>query len=421
MYKAKEWLLLGLIFSGALIGYMDRAVFGVLAPMIQQDLDLDPAELGLALSSFSIGYTLFTVVGGWLADRFGPRRVLGAAMLIWSVFCALTGAVNSLLALLGVRFVFGVGEAPFTPATSKMTYSWFGSKRYAGAYGLASAGQPLGGAVAGPIVGVIAVAAGWRAAFVAVGAIGLVWLVAWMLLARDRPQEPEPELDADAPPALSTINPDQTLWGSIAHPAVVASAAGFFAYGYLLYFFLSWFPSYLSKSLHMDLAHMSLATAAPWGAGALGLVAGGYLSDMLSRLLKNEVLARKLMIVGGLAVAAVCVALAPQFRTPFSALTLMGAAIFFMYLTAASYTALAVATTPGRHIGSVAGYLVFVANVAGISAPIITGMIIKSTGDFNAAFLLAGAIVVSGAVAVALLASFPGRRRAVAAVPPTGV
>ncbi|MGE3867334.1 MAG: MFS transporter [Hyphomonadaceae bacterium] len=403
MYTRREWTLLALIFSGGAISYMDRAAFGVLAPLLQEDLALDPAQMGLALSCFSLGYTLFTFIGGYLTDRIGAKRVLAAAMTVWSAFCALTGAVGGFATLLAVRFAFGAGEAPFTPATSKITHAWFPAKRFAGAVGLSNAGLPLGGALAGPLVGVLAASWGWRAAFVLIGAIGVTWLLAWLWLARERPGGGV--TPAAQGPAPAETEASASLLQAIAHRNVTAAAAGFFAYGYLLYFFLSWFPSYLAKNLGMDLKTMGLATAAPWAAGALGLIAGGFASDHLARRLNDEARARKLMIVWALAAAAVCVALAPQFRTPATALPLMAAAIFFMYVTGANYTPLAAASVPERHLGGVTGYLVFVANIAGIAAPFVTGLIVKATGDFTAAFLLAGAIVIAGAAAVALLSS----------------
>lgn len=413
MYKPREVLTLGLLFSGMAFSYMDRAIFGVLAPQIQADLGLNAAELGLALGFFSIGYTLLTFFGGLLADRFGPKVVLGAAMVVWSAFCAMTGLVGTLASLLIVRFAFGMAEAPAGPAIAKMVSAWFTPARYAGALGLVFAGASIGAAVAGPVAGILSGAFGWRLSFVVVGALGLAWLACWLFLARDTPPEAATDaLSRGAATGPSAVAGDASSRSSIAvwlrHPTVVAAAIGNFALGYILYFFISWFPSYLIKDLGMNLTSMSWAASLPWLIGGLGVVIGGYASDYLVQRFGNEVRARKAIIVGGLAMAGVCVALAPTFATPVSAVLLISGAKFFIFMTSPNYSALVRTTVPQHHFGGAVGFVTFTTNAAGIAAPIITGLIVQGTGSYSAAFLFAGAVVVSGALAVALLGNAQG-------------
>ena len=400
MYNARETTTLSLLFAAMAFSYMDRAAFGVLAPQLQADLQLDAAELGLVLGAFSVGYTLFTFFGGLLVDRFGAKLVLGCAMVVWSVFCAMTGLAQGFVALLAVRFCFGVAEAPAGPAVAKSVSSWFAPARYAGALGIAFAGASIGGAIAGPVAGLLAGSFGWRAAFVIIGSLGIVWLFCWIFLARDTPVESDARASR---PVASVVEKAEPLGPWLTHPAVLASATGNFALGYLLYFFISWFPSYLVHELSMDLATMSIAASLPWLVGAVGVVLGGYASDHLVRRLGNEVRARKIVIVVGLGLAGVCVALAPSFATPISALALISCAKFFIFVTSPNYSALVRAAVPPRRFGAAVGVITLSANLAGIVAPIVTGFLVQWTGHYTAAFLFTGAVVVCGALATAVV------------------
>jgi MFS family permease len=410
VYQPKQALILLLLMTGFSISYMDRALLGVLAPHVQRDLQLDPAELGLAMGCFSLGYTLFALVAGVLTDRFGPRRTISVSMFIWSLFCAVTGAVTNLWQLMGARVIFGAAEAPAGPAIAKMISREFPPHQYGGALGLTYSGPPLGAATAGPVAGILVILTGWRLTFLIVGMIGLIWLIAWQLLAKRALSAPTAQQHAPLPTTrheASVEFDETTLRQSLMNRTVLASAAGDFALGYLLYFFLSWFPSYLATDLAMEHGKMSVATIVPWVMGALGGVCGGYFADHLVVRLGNDALARKLVIAGGLLLAGGCVILAPQFANAHSALALMGGAVFFIFLTSPNYSALARTAVPERHFGSVVGFITFVTDVAGIVAPIVTGFMIQATGNFAAAFMLAGVIVVAGAAAVLLLGRKP--------------
>lgn len=403
----RRLIVAALIFAGGMVAYMDRAVFGVMAPMIQADLGLNSAQMGAAHSAFAVGYVAVAFFGGWLADKFGPKLVLSFAMLVWSGFCALTGAVGGFASLLGVRLAFGGAEAPWISCSNKVLYNWFSAAGYTSAFGLASAGQPMGGVIAGPIVGVLVVWLGWRGGFLAVGALGLVWLAAWLWLGRNGPETGSPltgastaaplEIPADSgpPPALAT---------TLLQPIIVANSLCMFGYGYLLTFFLSWFPSYLSQSRGLDLADMSLASAIPWAGGVAGLVTGGFFSQILVRRLGRPLLARKIIVGTGLAITALCLLLVTHFRTSEGAVACMAIAVFFIYFTGPNYWAISMAAAPPAHVGSVGGLMVGVAQLGSIVAPLVTGVTIQLTHGYGAAFMIAGGMGVAGALILAVFA-----------------
>jgi MFS transporter, ACS family, hexuronate transporter len=407
MFKRVRWFMVFLLFLAGMINYLDRAALSVAAPLLTKDLGLDPAELGIVFSSFFFGYAIFCFVGGWAADRFGPKRVFIVSMTVWSVFCGLTAAAYSIATLLIVRVIFGMGEGPFSSTINKMVSQWFPRREQASAVGLANAGTPLGGAIAGPIVGFIAVALGWRAAFIMIALVSLAWVVWWAIAGADRPDEhprvaaaERQEIAADQQSlASSTALP---LSHYLRRPAVLATAFAFFGYAYILYFFLSWFPSYLTTAQHLSVKDMGIVSAIPWLLGFAGLAGGGFVCDYVFRLTGNALFSRKLVLVTSLLIAAICVALAGIVSSVGAAVALMAISVFFMYLTGSTYWAIILDTVERTRIGGVSGFVHFIANCAGILAPMVTGFLVQWTGVFTSAFALAGAIAVLGAAGVAV-------------------
>ncbi|HUZ63826.1 MAG TPA: MFS transporter [Acetobacteraceae bacterium] len=423
MFSRVRWMIIWLLFLAGLINYMDRAALSVAAPLVAKDLRLDPAQLGLVFSVFFFGYALFCFVGGYFSDRVGPKRVFTVSMVAWSVFCGLTGAVFSFASLLVVRVLFGMGEGPLSSTMNKTVSQWFPRREQASAVGMANAGTPLGGALAGPVVGLIAIGFGWRISFVIIAIIGLAWTLAWALLATDRPaQHPwmraselaEIEADRGAPETAGQALP---LRDYLRRPAVLATAFAFFGYADLLYFFLAWFPSYLTMARHLSVKSMSLVTVIPWLLGFLGLALGGFLTDAVFRRTGRAVFARKLVLVGCLLLAAVCVALAGLATSVGSAVALMAASVFFLYLTGNTYWAIILDTVEGGKVGGVSGFVHLIANLAGIVSPAVTGLLVQWTGAFTSAFVLAGAMAVIGALAVAIWVRAPGQAAVIAQRP----
>lgn len=414
IFGTVRWAVVAMLFLGGMINYLDRSAIAIAAPFLTRQLSLTPSELGWVFSAFFFGYATFCFVGGYASDRIGGRNVFALASVVWSIFCALTAFVFSYASLLVVRTIFGMGEGPYGSATNKLVSNWFPRRQQASAVGWANAGTPLGGALAGPVVGFIALSFGWRASFIAIAVIGLVWAAAWMLLATERPDhsthlgaEERAAImsDQEAPPA----GPPVGLATLLIRPGVLATAFAFFGYAYILYFFLSWFPSYLTMQQHLSIKSMSFVTVIPWLLGFVGLAAGGMVSDAIYRLIGNAVLARKLVLVIGLLIAAICVALAGAATSVVMAVSLMTVSVFFMYLTGHTYFTLILDTIENRRVGGVSGFVHFIANLAGVVAPAATGYMVQASGTFTSAFALTGAIAVLGALAVAIFVRSPAR------------
>ena len=412
MFARLRWFIIALLFVGGAISYLDRAALSIAAPLIAKDMALDPAQLGIVFSSFFIGYALFCFVGGLASDRIGPKNVFTLAMTVWSVFCGLTAATVGLFSLLVVRVIFGMGEGPFSSTANKLVSNWFPRREQASAVGMANAGQPLGAALAGPVVGLLAVSVGWRLSFVAIAAIGIVWTIGWMWLATDRPQQHRWLAEADRvdlarADAAKPTGPSLPLGTYLRRPSILATAFAFFGYAYILYFFLSWFPSYLTMAHHLSIQKMGAVNAIPWLVGFIGLASGGFVCDAIFRRTGNALLSRKIVLVGSLIIAATSVAMAGLVDGVVPAVALMAVTVFFMYLTASTYWAIILDTVEEARVGGVSGFVHLIANLAGIVAPAVTGYLVQWTGSFTSAFVLTGGIAVAGALSVAFLVKEP--------------
>jgi ACS family hexuronate transporter-like MFS transporter len=409
--KPYRWTILAMLFVAMVINYVDRAALSIAMPFITQEYHLTPSEKGMIFSSFFFGYALFCFVGGYLADRFGPKRVLTWSMGFWSVLCGATALAFNFWSLLIVRALFGVGEGPVSTTANKAINSWFPVTERARAIGFAQAGGPLGGALAGPIVGFLALWLGWRVAFIVIAAFGLVWAVAWWRMATSTPLEhpkvSEEELAAinaerEAPVQAVGDAPRSLVFDVIRQRAVIVMGVSLFCYNYILYFFMTWFPSYLIDAKGIDLKSMSIVTALPWFVGTLGFIGGGLLIDWVFKRTGRRLFSRKVVLVTCLLIAALCVGFTGQLESVTGAVIVMTLAVGFLMLSAPAYWSMIQDTVPDHQVGTAGGFMHGLANLSGIVAPTATGLIIQSTGTYSSGFALAGVLGVIGALIVAL-------------------
>ncbi|GAB7532694.1 MFS transporter [Pseudomonas sp. 3A(2025)] len=412
MHKKKNyrWTILTMLFIAMVINYVDRAALSIAMPFITQEYHLTPSEKGMIFSSFFFGYALFCFVGGYLADRYGPKRVLTCAMSFWSVLCGTTALAFNFWSLLIVRALFGVGEGPVSTTANKAVNSWFPIKERARAIGINQAGGPLGGALAGPIVGFLAIWLGWRAAFVIIALVGVIWAICWYRMATSTPVEhpkvtPEElaEINFEREVPVTTVEnaPRTPVLEIILQRSVLVTGISLFCYNYILYFFMTWFPSYLIDAKGIDLKAMSIVTALPWLVGTVGFLAGGVLIDTIYKRTKKRLFSRKVVLVTCLLIAAFCIALTGQVESVTQCVLVMTVAVGFLMLTAPAYWSLIQDAVPDHQVGTAGGFMHGLANLSGIVAPTATGFIIQSSGTYSSGFALAGALGIVGALIVA--------------------
>jgi len=305
MPKAR-WTMIFLCCLANSINYIDRANLAVAAPSMQRDLGLDPAMMGLVLSGFFWTYSVMQMPFGWFADRVGPRISLALAVAWWSVFTALTAASRNVTTLMGCRLLLGVGEAGAYPSCTKVVANWFPRSERGLASSIFDSGSRIGSALSLPLVTWLIGAFSWQTSFVVTGALGIIWAVAWLLIYRDPERhgsvtaEQLRRLQAERGTATNqdavkipwiSLFRYRTIWGMM---------IGFFCLNFVIYFFITWFPSYLVQARGFSLAQLGTLGVLPALVAIPGGWLGGFVSDALYRRGWSLTAARKVCLVGGM-------------------------------------------------------------------------------------------------------------------------
>ncbi|MBD1550208.1 MFS transporter [Pseudomonas typographi] len=411
MFTQYRWRIAALLFGAGMLNYLDRAALSVVAPMVKAELHVDDLHMGFIFSSFFIGYCALCFIGGWAADRFGPRKVFGWAAGTWSIFCGLTATITGYGQLLVYRVVFGMGEGPMGTTTNKAITNWFPREEAGRAIGFTNCGQPLGAALASPVVGLVALHFGWRVSFVVIAVLGLAWLAAWLRWFRDQPAD-HPSVSAaerqlierSRAEAVTETGIETDDGKGLAHyifsAPVLAVALAFFCFNYVLYFFLTWLPSYLMDAQHLDVKSMSIVGTIPWLGAAVGFMGGGAVTDWLAKRLNNVIVARKIMLTLGLGVAALCVLWVNQVSSLEAAVACITVSSVFLFVTPQICWALIQDIVPKNRVGGTGGFVHLLANLAGIASPSLTGLLVQLGGGYASAFLTAASVAGAGMLVV---------------------
>lgn len=395
-----------LMMLAAAIGYSDRVNMSVAAISMQQHFAWSQTTKGGVMAAFFVGYLSFMLLGGWLASRFGGRRVLGFAVLWWSVWTLLTplAAQTSLSVLVGARIAIGAGEALLFPAIYELSSRWAPRSEYTRLTAMTGSGIPLG-TVAGLLgTGWLLTIYEWPAAFYSFGVIGLVWCAVWFAFAHDRPEH-----DARVSPEerrLITQHSDEartsetsSLRSVLVHPSAWALFAAHFANTWTLYVLLSWLPSYLREVQHMSIGAAGIWSAGPWTSMFLMLYVGAAISEFVIRRTGSVAVTRKLMqSVGLLGSGALLLSVQMLPHSPAVVLALLCAATGALGLGWSSFSTNYLDIAPRRSallfsIGNTFG------TIPGVVGVTITGWLIDVSGTYTSAFALAAGISLSATVA----------------------
>jgi len=340
---------------------------------------------------------------GWFVDRVGPRISYTIAVIWWSSFTAATALARGFTSLFGVRLLLGAGEAPAYPTNAKVVAEWFPRAERAFATSIFDSGARVGPALALPLVSTVVEHFGWRASFLATGALGLAWALVWHRLYRHPDQHPwvgeaeRAHILGRRTPVLVPHGPDIRWRDLFRYRTVCGMMLGFFCLSFVIYFFITWFPSYLVKARGFTLLKMQLYGSIP----ALFAIPCGYLGGLFSDFLFRRGLdltrARKIPIVGGMVLSS-SIALAVIVPSAAAALALLSLCYGSLAFAAASVWSLPsdVAPTPG-HVASLGGIQNFASNLAGVSIAAFVGFMVEKTGGFVVPLVAAGGFSVLGA------------------------
>jgi MFS family permease len=383
--NSRRWVLVGLLFVASFINYLDRATISVALPLIAVDLRFGPATKGLVLSSFFWSYALMQIPIGWCADRWNLRWLYAGLFAVWSLACGLTGFAGSLLVLILLRILLGVGESIYLPGGTKIVSMLFPSPERGFPSGLFDSGTRLGLAVGAPLIAALIMFCGWRNMFALVGFTAVIWLVPWLLAAPKNLQGVRSATVAAGRPPARRIHFNRNLLGM---------CLGFFCFDYYWYLFVTWLPDYLVTVRHLTLVRAGLYAGLPYFVFGVCEPLGGWITDRLIRGGWDETRARKSM----LAAAFLCgLLLIPAARaaSPLGALAfLVGGSL--VGLANGNMFAILQCCAPPDEVATWTGYENFAGNIGGVLAPFVTGFLIARTGTYLPGFALAAGVLVAG-------------------------
>lgn len=357
-----------------MITYLDRVCISVAGPSMQDALHITPKQWGWVGTVFLVGYGLFEIPAGHLGDRLGARRVLTRIVLWWSAFTALTGLVSAYPLLLGVRFLFGAGEAGAFPNASVAIANWFTPATRGRAFGLFTMCSQLGGAASPLLVLPIQRAFGWRMSFFAFGSLGVAWAAVWFRQFRDRPSE----ATASEPVHASAVAPWLLI---LATPNLRAIMALTFGYVYTMSFYQTWFHTYLMRGRGFSDSELSLS-ALPYVFGAAANILGGLACDWLAPR-TGIAWSRRGVGMAGLLVAAISVASA-TFTTSHLAVILWLSFGYAGITFQQPVVWTACLDIGGRHGGAVSGFMNTAGQFGGAISSVVFGYIVGATGSYDA-------------------------------------
>jgi ACS family glucarate transporter-like MFS transporter len=407
-------LIFVLMFFLATINYVDRVVLSVSATPIAKEFDISPVQLGYLFSSFLWLYVICLVPMGMIVDKFGTRAVNAAGIGLWSIATALTGFAPGLSTLIASRILMGVGESTTYPAAGRVIREWIPMRERALFAAIFNSGAYFGPAVGGLVLTWLVSTAGWRTAFFVCSAIGFVWLAAWLIWFRLPEQaswlsseERAMILRERGGNAAQAAAPSLGIGRLLASTSMLGLMLTQGCAVYTQYLFLTWLPNYLQAERGMSMLKSGALMALPF-LGAVVLTALiGKLSDTLLteetiRTGGRRRLAALSMLAGSL------ILLTPLVGNVYVILLLIMIALSGVASTVAMNIALVSdLLRSSADAGRATGLLILGGNIFGISAPIVTGYVIQSTGNFDYAFVVAGALLVIGSLAVFLLARKP--------------
>src|SRR5665213_1099583 len=398
-----RWTMIFMGCAANAINYIDRANLAVAAPSIGHEFGVGAAGMGVILGAFFWTYAVMQLPFGWFIDKVGARIALAVAVMWWSVATILTATARGVGALLGLRLLLGVGEAGAYPSGTKINMDWFPQSERALTASIFDSGSRIGAALSLPLVALLIGTLGWRISFAVTGALGIVWTILWLVIYR-RPEEhpsvtPQelaelqanrglPKTEAKVP--WSSLFSSRTIWGMM---------IGFFCLNFVIYFFITWFPTYLIQARGFSLAQLGTLGLLPGLASIPCGWLGGFTSDALYRQGWSLTAARKTCLVGGMLTSSV-ITLSGFAPNAYVALIFFAIAYGALAFTAASIWALPGDVAPtAAHVASIGGIQNFAANIAGIVTTSFTGVMLAITGgSFVVPLMTAGGICLLGAV-----------------------
>ena len=375
-----------LLALAVFLNYFDRGNLATASPLMQSELHLTPLQMGVLFSAFFWSYAPLQPLAGWFAQRFAVRYVLAVGLSVWAVATALTGWAHGFAWLLACRVLLGVGESVNYPCNAQFLATHVAIGERSRANGLIAVGQALGPTAGSLLGGLLIAGMSWRVSFIVFGAASLLWLVPWLGVTRRG--SPGPWRSTTDPVGYSLLLKQRTLW---------ATSLGHFCGNYAFYFMLTWLPLLLVRQYGFSVSQMALIAAGVYGLQACAALASGVVCDALIRRgVEAGKVWTRMMVVALCSVAlamAGCVGVGAH-----GVLWWLALAGICFGVQSAPLGALTQTLAGPRAAGQWMGVQNLCANMAGVSAPVITGWVVHDTGHFAWAFGVAAGVTLLGAL-----------------------
>jgi len=406
-----RWQIVGLLFLISVVTYVDRVNISVAAQQMMPVLRFSAVQMGTVFSAFVLGYALFQIPGGWVADTWGPRRVLTFALVWWSVFTILTAGTGHLVvsgtsvilgSLVLIRFLLGIGEAVALPTFNRTVANWLTPSERGLGIGVSIGGIGLGSALTPPLVAWLMTHYGWKMAFYVTGSVGVMVAVAWSWFARDTPRD-HPRVTPEelawitqTAEGRSPVRPASSSFKAVLRqPSVWFLTLSYTMLGYVAYIYLSWFFLYLVNVRHFTVLQGSLLASGPFLAMALGCPLGGWLSDRVTTHYGHRA-GRVAVGASGMGLTAVLIYGGASAEAPNTAILLLSLGAGVLYATVGAYWASTIDLSH-EHAGTVSGLMNMGANLGGVVSPTLTPMIGEAWG-WSVALTVAAGCALLGSV-----------------------
>ncbi|MDR0788791.1 MAG: MFS transporter [Bifidobacteriaceae bacterium] len=425
MIAKKQKQIFVLLFLCNMLQFMNLTALAVAKTDIQSTLNISDALMGIILSAATWGLAPFNIIGGIAADKFGPKKVLLIACVCWSLATGAICLASTFIGLLIVQICFGISQGPLGVGTNKTIDLWFAPRKKSTIMGFICAGTPLGAALIFPVVSYFSNNSKWEYAFLFIMILGLVWAVIWSIIVPKKSPKPDDIkylFDYQAasnkiyqktknPPTIYKyvdikIKQNVRLKYYLTQKTIIFSSIAFFSYNYILFFFLTWYPSYMQSPVEKGGLGISphiamMVQFIPWILGFIALALGGKIADHFTIRLqdKSDRLKAKKNIIGfGLIISGVSVIIASKADSNNIqlAIIMISIVVASLYLTGGLFWGIINDVVNSNSSGVVGGIMHATGNTAGIFAPIITGFIVQATSNYGNAFLIAGCIGILG-------------------------
>jgi sugar phosphate permease len=384
------------------ITYIDRVNVSTASSVFQRELHLSNMQVGLVFSAFAYPYLIFQIIGGWVSDRFGARLTLTVSAVIWAAATLLTGLASGLSAMLCARVMLGFGEGATFPTATRAMSDWTTASKRGFAQGITHSCARLGNALTPPLVVWLIALVTWRGSFIILGVISMVWTIAWVWYFRDDPGThsaiTSSELELLPKYTLRKLQRNErTPWLRLTRRMLPISAV-YFCYGWTLWLYLAWIPSFFLHSYHLDLKKSALFSAGVFFGGVAGDAMGGVVSDRIfSKTGDLNKARRDVVVVSFLCSLTFMLPILFLHNVTWAALCL-SAAFFFSEFTIGPMWAIPMDIAP-QFSGSASGLMNTGSALAAIVSPLVFGYVIDKTNNWELPFLGSIGLLSIGAVA----------------------